>query len=72
MASLLSSKVTETIHKKGKSPITFHRGGLHRNTHTPMGQKIPASKVRKALSGGFGPEAKKEAQFDKNVLTGGR
>lgn len=72
MASLLSSKATETIRKAGKNPITFKRGGLHRHTHTPMGQKIPDSKVRKAMAGGFGPEAKKEAMFDKNVLTGGR
>lgn len=61
---------TETIRKKGKKPITFHPGGLHASTHTPKGQPIPASKVKAALAGSYGPKAKKQAQFKKNVLTG--
>ena len=58
--------------KKGQKPITFQKGGLHASTGTPAGKKIPASKRKKALAGGYGPKAKKQAQFAKNVLTGGR
>lgn len=61
----------ETIHGgKGQKPITFEKGGLHRSTGTPMGQKIPASKMQKALSGGYGKKAEKQANFAKNVLKG--
>jgi len=58
--------------KKGQKPIRFEKGGLHKSTGTPMGQKIPKSKIAKAAAGGYGPKAKKQAQFAKNVLTGGR
>jgi len=61
---------TETIHSKGHKPITFHKGGLHESTGTPAKEKIPKSKVQAALSGKYGPKAKKQAQFAKNVLTG--
>lgn len=61
---------TVTMRKKGKKPITWKKGGLHTTTHTPQGQKIPQSKIKKALAGGYGPKGKKQAQFDKNVLTG--
>lgn len=63
---------TETLKptKKGEKPIEFHKGGLHESTGTPMGKKISPSKMSKALAGGFGPKAKKQAEFAKNVLTG--
>lgn len=61
---------TETIHSPGKKPIKFKKGGLHATTHTPMGQKIPSSKVQAALAGKYGEKGRKEAQFAKNVLTG--
>lgn len=57
-----------TIHKAGKKPITFSKGGLHRSTNTPSGQKISSSKMSKALSGGYGAKARKQAEFAKNVL----
>lgn len=60
-------KVT-TIHKEGKKPISFKKGGLHESTHTPMGEKIPESKRRAALAGDYGPKAKAQALFAKNVL----
>lgn len=60
------------IRAPGKKPITFTEGGLHRSTNTPMGKKIPTSKVRAALAGTYGPKARKQAQFAKNVLTGPR
>jgi len=58
----------KVIHKEGKKPISFHPGGLHESTGTPSGEKIPASKRAAALSGSYGPKAKKQAQFAKNVL----
>lgn len=57
-----------TIHKAGKKPISFHVGGLHQSTHTPAGQKIPESKRKAALAGNYGPKAKSQALFAKNVL----
>lgn len=62
----------ETIHKAGKKPITFNKGGLHKSTNTPMGKPIPAAKKQAALSGKYGAKAKKQAQFAKNVLTKGK
>lgn len=55
---------------KGQKPIHFTPGGLHRSTHTPAGKPIPAAKMAKAMSGGYGPKAQKQAMFKKNVLTG--
>lgn len=63
---------TVTLHKEGKKPIHFKKGGLHRSTHTPMGEKIPASKMSKALHGGYGAKAEKQARFAKEVLSKGR
>jgi len=61
---------TETIEpkKKGQHKITFKKGGLHASTHTPMGEKIPASKRTAALHGAYGAKATKQALFAKNVL----
>lgn len=58
----------KVIHKKGQKPIKFHPGGLHESTHTPAGEKIPASKRLAAMHGEYGPKAKKQAQFAMNVL----
>lgn len=64
------SKVTLKPKKKGQKPITFTSGGLHKSTGTPIGKKIPASKMSAALSGRLGPKAKRQAIFKKNVLVG--
>lgn len=58
----------KVIHKKGKKPIKFHEGGLHESTNTPKGTKIPASKLTAAMHGEYGPKAKKQVQFMRNVL----
>lgn len=58
--------------KPGQKTIKFHPGGLHESTHTPAGEKIPASKVAAAKEGKYGAEAKKQALFAQNVLTGGK
>jgi hypothetical protein len=68
-AAIAGSTVTMKP-KNGQKPISFHAGGLHSSTGTPQGQKIPASKMKKALSGGFGTKAEKQANFKRNVLTG--
>lgn len=46
---------------------TANKGGLHRSTGTPLGQKIPASKIAKAAAGGYGPKAVKEANLAKTL-----
>lgn len=56
----------------GQKTIKFHPGGLHETTDTPKGEKIPASKIRAALAGSYGPKGKKQAIFMKNVLVGGK
>lgn len=58
------------MHKAGKKPISFHEGGLHQSTGTPMGDKIPHSKIVAAKEGKYGPKAKKQVAFMQNVLTG--
>lgn len=54
--------------KKGQKALKFHPGGLHKSTHTPAGEKIPASKRAAALHGAYGPKAEKQARFAANVL----
>lgn len=63
-------KVTLKAKKPGQKKITFTKGGLHSSTGTPQGKKIPASKKVAALAGKYGPKAKKQAVFAKNVLVG--
>ena len=58
--------------KRGQKAVTFRKGGLHKTTGTPMGQKIPASKMRRALAGGYGPLGKKQANMAKGMLAKGR
>lgn len=38
-----------------------HPGRLHRNLGVPLGQKIPASKLRAAKAGKYGAKVAKEA-----------
>lgn len=59
---------TTTIRSKGKKPITFKRCGLHNSLNVPCGSKIPAEKIQAALNGDFGPKARAQAAFYKNVL----
>ena len=55
-----------------RSPLRFKRGGLHRSTGTPRGQKIPASKHRAAARGTYGKKAQRQERFYENVLRKGR
>lgn len=62
-----------TIKKKGKKPIRFEEGRLHRALGVPEDQPIPKSKVRAALAGRYGPEVKRMAVFAfKGALAKGR
>lgn len=63
---------TVTIKSKGRKPLTFKKGALHRELGVPAGQKIPASKMAAALAGKDGTLAKKRATFAKEVLAKGR
>lgn len=63
---------TVMIKKKGKKPIKFKEGGLHRTTGTPAGQKIPASKMRAAKAGRYGKLGKKQANMATGLLAAGR
>lgn len=64
---------TVTIRKKGKEPIRFREGALHRQLGVPEGQKIPESKKRAALAGRYGPKAAQRARFAfKGALAAGR
>lgn len=57
---------------KGKKPVTFSKGGLHRSTNTPAGEKIPASKMAAAKRGDYGPKAVKQANMATGMLAAGR
>lgn len=70
MAAKTPKKTTLKPRKKGQKPITFKPGGLHESLGVPQGKPIPPGKVSAAASGAYGPKAKKQAQFAKNVLTG--
>lgn len=65
-------KTTLKPKKAGQKKIAFNEGGLHKSTHTPANKPIPASKKAAALKGAYGAKAKKQAEFAKNVLTGGK
>lgn len=61
-----------TMRAPGKKPVTFSKGGLHRSTNTPLGQKIPASKMAAAKAGRYGSKAKKQANMATGMLAKGR
>ncbi len=61
-----------TIHKKGKKPVSFQKGGLHKSVGVPMGQNIPDSKMQAAMHGDYGPMAKKQAVMAQGMLAKGR
>jgi hypothetical protein len=63
-------RVTLKPTKPGQKKITYTKGGLHASTGIRQGKNIPATKKQAALAGKYGPKAKKEAQFAKNVLIG--
>lgn len=69
---MAARKKTETIKSPGKKPITFKKGGLHESLGVPKDKPIPAKKMAAAAKGAYGPKAKAQANFAKNVLGKGR
>jgi hypothetical protein len=64
---------TVTMRAKGKKPISFKKGALHRALGVPEGKPIPPGKKQAALAGKYGPKAKKQANFGfKGALAAGR
>jgi len=61
-----------TMRAKGKKPVSFSKGGLHRSTNTPEGETIPESKVSAAAAGEYGPKAKRQANMARGMLAKGR
>jgi len=62
-----------TMRKKGKEPISFEKGALHKQLGVPEGKPTPEAKKRAALAGEYGPLAKKRAVFAfKGALAAGR
>jgi hypothetical protein len=57
---------------KGKPPVTFQAGGLHKSLGVPEGQTIPAAKMAAAAAGDYGPEAKAQAALAQGMLAAGR
>lgn len=55
------------MHKKNWiKEATKNKGGLHRSTGTPMGEKIPASKLAKAARS-KSPRVRKEVTLAKTL-----
>lgn len=66
-------KRTFTLKKKGKKPVTFRKGALHRALGVPEDKPIPPGKKADALAGKYGPEVKKMAvNAFRGILAAGR
>ena len=64
---------TVTIKGKGKKPLKFKKGALHKALGVPQGKSIPPSKKKAALEGKYGAKNKKRASFAfKGALATGR
>ncbi len=53
----------QVITAKGKKPIAFTRGALHKVLGVPMDRPIPLGKKRDALAGKYGKKVQKQANF---------
>lgn len=60
-----AKKVVDRWARKAFKPS--HKGRLHRALGVPLGQKIPAAKMRAALARKYGSAARKEAQAAHNI-----
>ena len=66
-------KKTLTLKARGKKPVTFRKGALHRALGVPEGKPIPPGKKKAALEGRYGPRVKKMAVAAfKGILKKGR
>ena len=64
----MASKAKKVVDRWARQAFKpSHKGRLHKATGTPLGQKIPAAKMRAALAGKYGSAARKEAQAAHNI-----
>jgi len=64
----MDSKKTILPAQKKQHKISFHEGGLHASTGTPLSKNISPAKHASAKSGKLGPKAQKQEMFYENVL----
>ncbi len=64
---MLAMAKTVSIPTGSGDSISFSKGGLHRSTNTPMGEKIPAKKLAAAAAGKYGARAVKQANLAKGL-----
>ena len=57
----------ETVSLDGEK-VRYVKGGLHKTTGTPEGEKIPKSKWRAALSGSYGPKGQAQARLGLGLM----
>ena len=72
MAAAKGKKTTTIKGGKGKAPVTFEQGGLHKSLGVPQGETIPAAKMAAAAAGDYGPKAKAQAALAQGMLAAGR
>lgn len=64
----MASKAKKVVDHWAKGAFKkSHKGRLHRALGVPVGEKIPAAKMRAALAGKHGSAAQKEAQAAHNI-----
>jgi len=54
---------TQVIAAKGKKPLAFQKGALHKALGVSMDKPIPPGKKRDALKGKYGKKVQKQARF---------
>jgi hypothetical protein len=71
-AGKAGGKTTVIKGGKGKAPVTFKKGGLHKSLGVPEGQTIPPAKLAAAKAGDYGPVAQQQANLAAGLLAAGR
>jgi hypothetical protein len=54
---------TVEIKAKGKKPMYFEKGALHKALGVPMNKPIPEGKKKDALAGKYGKKVQKQARY---------
>jgi hypothetical protein len=54
---------TQVITAKGKKPLSFTKGALHKALGVSLDRPIPPGKKRDALKGKYGKKVQKQARF---------
>lgn len=71
---MAAKKTVKISTGKGSAPIKFKKGTLHKALGVPQGEKIPASKLKAAAAGKYGPKNAKRANLAKGLkkMRGGK